>query len=429
MGTRLLFAIGLIPATICAQQPGSASAPLRPMTFLDRQLQHSVSSPTPSPDGKTLIYLLSTPDWSQAKSQTDIYLVSLKDGLPSTRQMTYTRDKNETSPQWSRDGQFFVFLSNRDAASASSEAGSGGSSQNQIYVMRPDGGEARKITDAKEGVSTLDFSKDGRWLVYRSGKTSEEQLYGLPVEGIDSAKPIELTHQLAGVGTWKWSPDSHRIYFITADSLDKDEQLRMEKKFNVAIRNMDTPLSSLWALDVDSRKATRLTRDSSIAVTDFNISPDGRWIGYHGVAANRYERNIIESDIYSDLYLLDATTGSIERLTDNTEVPESDLEFSPDSKVIAFSAPDDMSKYSMANNRLYVRRVDYRTGEFRKFGQNFDGDVSIGFWSKDGKTIYFTEGIKATNQLMALDLDKNSVRQVSNVRASLDVDQDEDSKR
>ena len=427
MHSRFLFVIGLIPAGIVAQQP-APSAALRPITFLDRQLQRTVGSPTPSPDGKWLLYVLSTPDWSQAKSQSDIYLVSVKDGLTSTRQMTFTKDKNETSPRWSRDGKFFAFLSNRDAASTPSGGGSASAAQNQLYIMRPDGGEARKITDAKEGVSTLAFSKDGKWLAYRSGKSGEEQLYALPIAGIDSARPIELTRQLAGIGLWKWSPDSRRIYFITADTLDKDEQLRIEKKFNVAIRNMETPLSSLWALDVDTRKATRLTRDTTISVTDFNISDDGRWIGYHGVAANRYERNIIESDIYSDLYLLETTTGSIERLTDNSEVAETDLEFSPDSKLIAFSAPDDMTKYSMTNNRVYVRRTDYRNGQFRKLGEAFDGDVSIGFWSKDGKTVYFTEGVKATNQLLALDLDKNAVRQVSNVRASLDVNQDDDSK-
>jgi dipeptidyl aminopeptidase/acylaminoacyl peptidase len=432
MRTHPLFITALLPAVVMAQNAASADA-LRPITFLDRQYQRDVGSPTPSPDGKWMLYTLSTPDWNQAKRQTDIYLVSVKDGVSSTRQMTYTKDKNETSPRWSRDGKFFVFLSNRDAASAPS-GGTGGTpsgnaaGQNQIYVMRPDGGEARKITDAKDGVSTLDFSKDGKWLVYRSGKSDEEQLYSLPMVGIDSAKPVQLTHQQAGVGLWKWSPDSRRIYFVTADTLDKDEKLRVEKKFNVAIRNMATPLSSLWALDVDTKKATRLTRDTSVTVTDFNISPDGRWIGYHGAAANRYMRNITEQDIYSDLYLLDTSKDAIERLTNNTEVGESDLEFSPDSKWIAFSANDDLTQYSMTNNRVYLRRVDDRGGQFRKLGGNFDGDVTVGFWSKDGKTIYFNEGIKATGQMMALDIDKNTVRQVSNVRASLNASEDEDSR-
>src|SRR5438477_3963859 len=152
MHSRFLFIIGLIPAGILAQQP-APSATLRPITFLDRQLQRAVGSPTPSPDGKWLLYVLSTPDWSQAKSQSDIYLVSVKDGLTSTRQMTFTKDKNETSPRWSRDGKFFAFLSNRDVPSAPSAgstgaaSSSGPSSQNQIHTMQPDGGEAQKITN------------------------------------------------------------------------------------------------------------------------------------------------------------------------------------------------------------------------------------------------------------------------------------------
>ncbi len=431
MRIHSFFLAALMPAIALSQK--SSPDAVRPMTFLDRQYQRDVGSPTPSPDGRWLLYTLSTPDWNQARRQTDIYLISLKDGLASTKQMTFTKDKNETSPRWSRDGKFFVFLSNRDAPSAASggSAGSGSGnppSQNQIYIMRPDGGEARKITDAKEGVSTLALSKDGRWLVYRSGKPDEEQLYALPVTGIDSAKPVQLTHQQAGVGLWKWSPDSRRIYFVTADTLDKDEKLRMEKKFNVAIRNMVTPLSSLWALDVDSRRATRLTRDTTITVTDFNISDDGKWIGFHGAVANRYMRNITEQNIYSDLYLLETSTANIERITNNTEVGESDLEFSPDSKWIAFSAPADLTQYSMSNDRVYLRRVDNRGGMLKQLGVNFDGDVDIGFWSKDAKTIYFNEGIKASTQLMALDVDKNTVRQVSNVRAALNVSEDDDSK-
>ena len=68
--------------------------------------------------------------------------------------MTFTKDKNETAPAWSRDGSFFVFASNREAPASAA-------TQNQLYLMRPDGGEARSITDAKDGVSTFAFSRDG----------------------------------------------------------------------------------------------------------------------------------------------------------------------------------------------------------------------------------------------------------------------------
>src|SRR5207302_9010662 len=251
--------IALLPLFVRAQMPDK-----RPMTFLDAQLLRQVAAPAPSVDGRWLLYTLSTMDWKEAKRQTDIVLVSLDQGVPSTKQLTFTKDKNETQPHWSRDGSFPAFTSNRDAPDSAS-------GRNQLYVMRADGGEAHRITDERRGVSNFAFSKDGKWLVYRSGRADEEQLYALPVAGIDSAKPVQLTRQYAGVGLWRISPDSKRIYFITADTLDKDEKLRMEKKFSVAIRNMERPLSSLWVLDLDSRKATRLTRDSTISVTNLNI--------------------------------------------------------------------------------------------------------------------------------------------------------------
>ena len=391
----------------------------RPMTFLDAQQMRQIGTPTPSPDGKWMLYTVSTPDWKEAKRQTDIYLVSLDQGLSSTKQLTYTKDKSETQPRWSRDGSFFVFASNRDAPTSAT-------AQNQLYLMRPDGGEARKITDAKEGVSTFAFSKDGKWLVYRSGKADEEQLYSLPVVGIDSAKPVQLTRQPAGVGLWRWSPDSRRIYFITADTLDKDEKLRIEKKFNVAIRNMERPLSSLWALDVDTKRPTRLTSDTSVSITSFTISDDGKWVGFRGASANRYRRNITEESDYGDDFLLETTTGRIERLTRNDEVGESNVSFSPDNRWIAFSASDDTTRYTMKNDRVYLRRVDDRGGAWRKLGSNFDSDVSVDFWSPDSRTIYFTQGVRATDQLLALDVSSGNVRQVTNERASVSVDRDDD---
>jgi dipeptidyl aminopeptidase/acylaminoacyl peptidase len=416
--TRLLHTVAILTLTL--GNYAGAQAQQRPMTFLDMQQMSTAGSFTPSPDGRWLLYTVSVPDWKEARRQSDIHLVSIVDGLPSTKQLTFTEEKNETSPRWSRDGRFFVFASNRDAPSSSS-------SQNQLYVMRPDGGEARRITNAEHGVSTFAFSRDGRWLVYRGGKSGEEQLYRLPVAALDTAEPEQLTRQPAGVGTWEWAPDSRRIYFVTADTVHEDEKLRREKKFTVNIRNMETPLSSLWALELEPVRATRLTRDTTISVTSFTISDDGRWVGFRGVSANRYKRNVTEQNINSDLFLLDAASGQIERLTDNQEVGENGPSFSPDGRWIAFSAPDDLTKYSMKNTRVYIRRVDDHGGQWRKLGGTFDGDVSIEFWSNDGRTIYFNEGIRATNQLLALDVDANRVRQLTDVKAALSVSRDHDS--
>jgi len=428
-------------ALATSSQPAQAQAPdgKRPMTFLDMQNLRQVGSPTPSPDRKWMLYTVSVPDWNVARRQTDIYLVSMDQGVRATRQLTYTKDKSEGQPRWAPDGSFFLFSSNRDAApapgagggepqGAGGGGGGGGGAGFQLYLMRPDGGEARKITDAKDGVSTFAFSKDGKWLVYRSGKAGEEQLYRMPVAGIDSAKAEQITRHPTGVGVWRFAPSNDRIYFITADTIDLDEKLRREKRFTVNIRNPESPISSLWALDLDGRKTTRLTRDTSITVTDFEIAEDGKYIALRGISSNRYKRNITEQSINGDDFLFDVASGQIERLTNNTEVGESTPSFSPDSKWIAFSGPDDLTRYTMKNTRVYVRAVADKGGQWRKLGSDFDGDVSVGFWSPDGKTIYFNEGVRATNQVLALDVATGKVRQVTNEKASVSASLDEDTK-
>src|SRR5262249_59337355 len=104
----LVTAVGLLA--------GQAPTPnKRPMTFVDVVSMRSIGEPAVSPDGQRLLYTLSVPDWQDGKSYTDIYLVSIERGVSSTRQMTATTGKNETSPRWSRDSKSFFFLSNLQA--------------------------------------------------------------------------------------------------------------------------------------------------------------------------------------------------------------------------------------------------------------------------------------------------------------------------
>jgi dipeptidyl aminopeptidase/acylaminoacyl peptidase len=406
----------------------------RPLTFLDGQMMRQAGGPSLSPDGRFVLYTMSVPDWKEARRQSDIYLVSTQQGLPSTRQLTFTKDKSETSPQWSRDASFFLFLSDRDATGAAPTAtaapgGGAGGSRNQLYYMRPDGGEARKITDARDGVANFAFSKNGRWVVYLSGRANEQQLHVLAVSDLsgDTPKATQLSKHATGVNTWRFSPDDKSIYFTSPDTVDKDERTRMEKKFDVRIRNPETPVSSLWALDVATKQERRLTHDTSYSVGAFVVSDDSRWIGFMGLAANRYQRNITEQSDNADPFIVETATGKIERLTKNVDISESIPSFSPDSRWVAFSAPDDFK--FMWNSRVYLRRVDHPEDQWKKLGGGFDGDVGVSFWSKDGKTIYFGEGIKATNQLLALDVEKNAVTQITNEKATLFVNRDDDSGR
>ena len=416
-----LFAVGLT-ATAVAQNP-------RPVTFMDVQTMRSFGSEAPSPDGLWMLYTISTPDWEKARSQSDIHLVSLQQGVASSRQMTFTKDHSETSPRWSRDGGFFVFLSNRDAPSSATR-------QTQLYLLRPDGGEARQITDATDGVADFAFTKDGRWLVYRAGKSGEQQLYRLSVPAIAAgdAAAEQLTRQPAGVGRWEAAPDSRRVYFMAPDSVDADEKRRQDADFTATVYHMERPLENLWALDLDPVKSTRLTNDASVSVTGFTISGDAKSVGFRAVSSDRFKRTrggLVmggESNMFTELYLIEAASGQLERLTSAQEVGESGPSFSPDGRWVAFTGPHDMTRYTRAlTGRVYVRAVGQKGGQFRRLGDAFDGGVGIDFWSPDGNTIYFNEGIRATQQLMALDVARGTVRQLTSQDARLSVERNEDS--
>ena len=386
----------------------------RPVTFLDVQEMRRAGSWAPSPDGTLMLYTVTVPDWEEAETQSDIHIVSMEDGVSSSRRLTYTDDKNESQPTWAPDGSFFVFVSNRD-------------DENQLYMMRHDGGEARKITDAKDGVSGFDFSPGGAWLVYRSGESGKQQLYRLTTSDLFGAEPEKLTQGDAGVTSWEFSPDGGTVYFVRPDWYDEDDEARREAEFTVDIRNMETPLASLWAVDVAAAQERRLTEDASYSVGNISVSEDGRWIGFNGGSPERYERNITGARLYADLYLMEVATGHIERLTENFEVGESGLSFSPDGRFIAFSAPDDMERYSMTENRIYIREVNDRGGMFRKLGSDFDQSLSVGFWSDDAETIYFNAGVRVATQLHAVDTESGEVTQLTDIEAAMSVNRDEDS--
>lgn len=417
---RVLFSILLLGTIFgpALATPALAQNGDRPMNWMDVQLFKRAGSFELSPDGQLMLYTVSSPNWEEANSQSDIHLVNLREGYTSSQQLTFTDDKNESSPAWGPDPSYFVFASNRDAGN--------GLRGNQLYFMRTDGGEARKITSAKDGVSNFQFSPDGMWLVFRSGPSGKGQLYKLPVDDLFDAEAEELTDFEAGVDQWEWAPDSRSIFFIRADSFDQANMDRMEKGFTVDVKNMETPLSNLFVLKLGDEEPTQLTDHPEVDIGSFVLSDDGMWLGITGGSANRYERNITSSRLYADLFLMEVATGHIERLTENFEVSEGGLDFSPDSRMVLFSGPDDMTKYSMTESRVYVREVADRGGDFRKLGSSFDGSARGGFWSEDGKTLYFNAGIRTRSQLFALDVETNEYRQITNEDAAVSVNRDDD---
>ena len=186
------------------------------------------------------------------------------------------------------------------------------------------------------GVSGFAFSPDGRWLVYRSGE-------GAPA-GSTGLRPMTWRAPSRGSSPMvrRASTDGTSPQTAAASTSRAPIRLTRTRRSGAnraspstsATRSLRCRACGAWMWPARKSVARPTTRRT--ASTTSRISDDGRWIGITGGSPERYERNITASRLYADLYLMEAATGEIERLTDNYEVGEGGLSFSPDGRWIAF---------------------------------------------------------------------------------------------
>ena len=168
-----------------------------------------------------------------------------------------------------------MFLSNRDAPENAA-------SRNQLYMMRPDGGEARRITDAKEGVSDFAFSPDGSGSPTAAARAARNSSIACRSTALETAAAEQITKHPTGVGTWTVGADSKRIYFVVAGyastrtrSAPREEVHRQHPQRRDARRQpvgaRPRPAKHDHAPDEGRRRTPSTTSP---------ISDDGKWIGF-----------------------------------------------------------------------------------------------------------------------------------------------------
>src|SRR3954471_9424865 len=110
----------------------------------------SVAEPQLSPDGTEAVYIQTHINEEKKEYISNLFYINLNEKKPV--QWTYG-DHQTSSPVWAPDGNQIAFVSTRKG-------------KPQIFVLQKGGGEAKQVTDCKNGATTPVWSACGKKLAF-----------------------------------------------------------------------------------------------------------------------------------------------------------------------------------------------------------------------------------------------------------------------
>jgi dipeptidyl aminopeptidase/acylaminoacyl peptidase len=261
--------------------------------------------------------------------------------------------------------------------------------------------------------SSPKWSPDGKTLAFLSARSGDSQVYLLPLEG-GEAHPI--TKLSTGADMVKWSPDGKTILFTSSvwpecvtrsagpqnndDTCNKKRDEENEKnpvKAHVAEHLLyrhwnhwnEGKRSHVFVIASDgSGEANDLTAGANYDVppdqrgedTDINFSPDSKEICFTAVTDK-----VEATSTNGDLFLVPVSGGEPKRITTQTGFDGNPV-YSPDGKYIAYHA---QLTAGYEADRWRVMLYDRATGKSENLTENsFDRSAESLAWSPDSKTIY-----------------------------------------
>ncbi|HYF31241.1 MAG TPA: S9 family peptidase [Chitinophagaceae bacterium] len=315
--------------------------------------------PLVSPDGKTIVYSVTSTDWANNSYDTELWMV--RDGGAPV-QLTRTDRGSSFGARFTPDSKFISFLADRGQ-------------KTQIYLISVHGGEAMQLTKDEDGINNYEWSPDGSRIAYskpmadsKRDKTMRERFGAFGVEG----EEYKLNH----LWILNYNYDTVVLagqvpcYPVKKDSSSADSLAKVKAQGCVSL-----PV------------AKQLTQ-GDFTVGGYAWHPDGQRIIF-----NRQANPLINSGITADIVLMDVATKKMTTLVSN---PTGDFfsRWNPQGTAFVYSSAvtDSTSNY-YKNNRLFI--YDMNTNSSREIAKDIDENKFVSDWNKHG---LFVGALEKTKQ-------------------------------
>jgi len=266
-----------------------------------------VAEPQITADGQSVVAVISWPNYEANVHDSDLLRIDLR----TKQSRTITSRKTVSHPRWSPNGAQLAFLARVGDKS-------------QIFLMESDGGEARQVTTAPNGVQAF-----------------------------------------------SWKPDGTAFAYLTADSAPKREKFddAFEVDNNDYLMHASTEPTHLWTIAVSGGDARRWTSGKKSAAGPVSWSPNGDRIAMllHAGAGTR------AFDLQSIL-IVSMKDGKAETLAGSAERHCGRPVFSADGNTILASCPID----GKVKNQNELAVMPLGSGDWVPAA--FDRSISQGFW-------------------------------------------------
>ncbi|WP_291835889.1 S9 family peptidase [Brevundimonas sp.] len=323
-------------------------------------------------------------------------------------------------PQVSPDGRWVVYSLTTTDVAANRRAGA-------LFVIDlQNPGEGRRLAINEGGANTARWGSDGK-LYFLSGRSGSSQVWRAEADG---TAPVQVTNLPLDVNAYRLSPDAAQVAVslavfpeceTLACTVDRNKAVADDPSTGqtydrMFVRHWDTwndgtqnhlfvvPTAGgrdpVWVTrGFDGDTPSKPFGDES----EFTFTPDGQGIVFSAREAGKSEPWSTNFDLYQ---VAIAEPGRLTNLTDANDAWDTGPVYSPDGKTLAYRA---MARPGFEADKYSIFLRDVATGQTRQIAADWDRSADTLQWSKDGRTLYTTAGDVGQTRIFSIDVRNGSV--------------------